>query len=304
MFFKKLIEMLFPPKAPKQTSDAYDEANEKEILDFAQEMNEKVVAPKKMERPVSSIKLRSSDERYEYAQKLIKEATAHKKEDIHKSISLISEAIDVYPEGKIDFSYKLASYINLSGDKEEAYATFDRIFNDLSVADYSMYNMHVASTFDKLKSVYFTNKEYAEYLRCFCYWLYNYIVGIASHGIEDQLNNFLSSDDMLKYNAPKRNQSCFKKLGIENDMGTFNEKLVSYFKKINKQLIEYSKIAKKLEFVIIDGDINSSHYFNSLPKTKQELAHKFKARYDDFNGEDFSSFYKNEIEPLLLQRQQ
>lgn len=173
-------------------------------------------------------------------ERLLKDATECKKKDIHKSIELLKQAIEISPSQ--EYYFKLANYVYQSGSIDGAYKIYDDLMAELDESDVVSFNLKKSAVYEKLCTLNYKTDRYQDYMACYFYWLYNYVVGLAFSGKGKELNKILKAKNKLALMAPGKVEGCFKKLNKEDLKPVYADKVSEYFRSFTEELIAVSKL--------------------------------------------------------------
>lgn len=243
--------------------------------------------------------LDSKQEDYDKSREILKQATSFKSDDINKAIALIKQAIKVSPEHNMTDYFKLANYYHISGNAVKAYSIYQDQLDNLDINDIGMYNMDRSQVFQKLCTFSYKEKKYSQYLKHYCFWLYNTTVAFACQGRKEELNSIIGNRNKLDYLAAKKVNGSFKKLGKELSKEEFNDKLIEFFDNQKVALTQMAKAAHEIDrpFHPEKGVPGESRGQRSNRLLKEQ--ENFMSAYHSFNTEQFDKYYKTTLQPII-----
>jgi hypothetical protein len=248
-------------------------------------------------KPKSSF---TEEDNFNKSRKLLKQATALKKDNIEQSIILIKDAINVCPEKVLSDYFKLANYLFSANHREEAYSTHFNLLESFDKKDISMFNMNKSQIYDKLCALSYKDKNYLNYLKYFSLWLYNTAIASACQGRTEELLNLLNTENKMNFLAQTKVRGSFKKLNKEDKISEFNNLISEYLNNIREILTIMAKRAHELDF---SNDIDNFRFEETVGQRLNRLLRKeseFMEHYRKFNSNQFELYFEDNLSPLLI----
>jgi hypothetical protein len=242
----------------------------------------------------------SKEDRFDKSRKLLKQATALKKDNIEQSILFIKDAINICPEKVLSDYFKLANYLFIANHKEEAYSIYFNLLENFDKKEIGMFNMNKSQIYDKLCTLSYKDKNYLNYLMYFSLWIYNTSIAFACQGRTEELANLLNSENKMNYLAPTKVGGSFKKLKKEDQILEFNNLISEYLNNIREILTKMAKKAYKLDH---SNDADSYEFDETFGHRINRLLRKennFMQYYNTLNSNEFEIFFENNLKPLLI----
>jgi len=235
------------------------------------------------------------DERYFQASRLIKKATKHKKTDIHKAIALIREAIELYSSSDYSFHFKLANYLQLAGRNDDAFSVYNLLLAGLDPDDVHFYNRNSETIYSEVCKFLYKEKSYSDYLYYYCLWLWHLSLAHACQGVPgyEEILKTLTNESLLRFMAPKKIDSCFKKLNKAEAKPEFDDRLISFFKAYLPKIIKLHDISHRIQW-------EETHQpYENEPRSANS---DFMKRYNELNSLTlkFHSFINEKLLKLVV----
>jgi hypothetical protein len=234
-----------------------------------------------------------SEDRYNYSNQLIKEATRYKKSDIERAISLIKKALKVYSPSDYSYHFKLANYLSLAGKADEAFSVYAYLLKNVIPDNVYFFNRNLETIYAEICKHLYKEKDYSKYIYYYCLWLWNNNIAHACQGHPNYkkiLDNFLIDNNKLRFLAPKQINNCFKKLNQEEIKSDFNNRLFSFFQLQMPDLKSLYNISYNIQWV----EVKRPHENEPLCSSS-----KFMKYYNKLNSIDFHKFYIEQLGTLV-----
>lgn len=236
---------------------------------------------------------------FDKSRDLIKEATAFKKTDIQKAISLIEQAIQICPETILDDKFKLSGYYHLADDAEKAYGILFDLLNEMKESStYTMYNMNKMQIYEKICTLCFTDKKFLDYIFYYSLQRFNTNLAIYTQGRRADYERGNDTFDAFGTSYSTKINTCFKKINKESNIKTFSEKFADFFNSHKQDLMF---ILEKSHSALWTKDLDMTKMesvgerANRILKADKEFV-RIVTKYTD---EYFVTFYNKTLRPLL-----
>jgi len=239
----------------------------------------------------------STSKEFEESQRLIKEATSLKKNDLKKAIELIEKAIQTYDDGAHSNYIKLANYNHDAGNKLESYSILDNLITLKSPDKFGMYNMHIAEILEKKCVLLYKDKNYKEYIVTYLQWLNNIILAFSCQGRKEELINTISTKNYFEYLAPTKVLGSLKKLSLEEKQDEINLILKHYFESIKQDLFILVKLS---EDALFNTSVKEFKFNESIGERSERILKKnqtFIQSYKRLNN----NFFNETIIPAIVE---
>lgn len=239
-----------------------------------------------------------SFEKYERANKLIKESTKFKKTDINQAISLIKKAIEtVEPDVDYSFHFKLARYLQIAGFSDQSFQVYQKLLlKKVNPDDVFLYNTNIYMIYFEICKFFYKEKKYLNYLNYYCLYLWNDCIAEAAKGHLNDIErlNFCLSDKN-RFTESKNVTGCFKKLKKDSVKNDFIDRYYFFLTVHKDKFLNLYNISHKIQWI----DSKKGNKYTPMESRPLRENNEYMKYYDMLNSIDFNRFYNDELGSLL-----
>lgn len=244
---------------------------------------------------MSSLSLASNDE-YEKASSLIKDATKFKKAgDLQKAINLIEEAIELQPS-VMEFHFKLARYLREDNRSDEAFSVYRRLSLQLPQEILVMRNMYASQLAEEMAKHCYSERKFGYYIYYNLDHMWNLMLGLAVQGRFRGI-----PDNPIYFGASTKIRKALKALQIEHHVADLSKNLSQFLQEHEASLTRLSEISASLRNPSVrEAGLPISGYTSG---ERQSAAlrrdEEFMEIYNKVDGPVTGIFFERDIQPLI-----